>query len=126
MTLTQLRTRVLQRIGVLASGENPDADDADVIQKRYEMVYNLLLDKNLATWAVTEDIPDSLEIPLLQIVSYYSAAEFGIIGQLYEQLKIEGAIDLPKQMGGPSLGERMLRKSQAESYSNEPAQPDYF
>jgi hypothetical protein len=126
MTLTQLKTRVLQHICVLASGENPDADDTDVVQKRYEMVHNLLTDKNLIRWSITDDIPDALEIAMVMILSFYCASEFGIIGPSYQQLKLEGAIDLPAQQGGPSVGERTLRKSVTELYSNAPATPDYF
>lgn len=122
MTLTQLKTRVLQRLGVLAAGEPSNADDAAIVETRYREIHDTLLVMDLASWAVEEDIPDNLATAMRMIVAYHCAGEFGITGQLKGELAVEGALNAPQ----PSLGERMLRKQQAQSYANEPAQPDYF
>jgi hypothetical protein len=122
MTLTQLKTRVLERLMVLAAGETPNADDAQLVERRYREVHDMLLVNDLASWAVEEDIPDNCATAMRMIVAYYCAPEFGITGQFKGELAIEGALDASPV----SLGERMLRKQQATSYTNEPSQPDYF
>lgn len=107
---------------VLAAGENPNADDAKLVETRYREIHDMLLAKDLASWSVEEDIPDNVATAMRMIVAYYCAPEFGITGQFKAELAIEGALDATPV----SLGERMLRKQQAQSYANEPAQPDYF
>lgn len=122
MTLTQLRTKVLQRLQVLATGENPDPDDGQVVADRYPSIHAILMAKNLASWSITEDIPDYLEVPMVNIVAYACATEFGITGQLMGQLALEGALNADPI----SLGERQLRSMQADTYKSEPAQSEYF
>lgn len=107
---------------VLAAGETPNADDAQLVERRYREVHDMLLVNDLASWAVDEDIPDHLGTAMRMIVAYYCANEFGITGQFKAELALEGALDASPV----ALGERMLRKQQAESYAAEPAQPDYF
>jgi len=122
MTPIELRTKVLQRLQVLAAGETPNADDGQIVSQRYAFVHDALLDMDLASWAIDEDIPEAVSIPVVNIVSYACASEFGIIGPLLGQLAIEGALDSDPV----SAGERQLRKRQSARYADEPAQPEYF
>lgn len=122
MTPTELRTRVLQRLGVLAAGDSPDADDGQVVAQRYAFVHDALIDMDLASWAINEDIPESVAIPVVNIVSYACSSEFGITGALLGQLAIEGALDSDPV----SAGERQLRKRLSAGYISEPAESEYF
>lgn len=107
---------------MLAAGQNPNADDGQVVSDRYQIVHDYLLEKGLASWSINEDIPDTVAIPVINVVAYACSSEFGIVGQTLGQLAIEGALDASPV----SLGERQLRKQQAPRYSGESARPDYF
>lgn len=122
MTPIQLRTKVLQRLGVLAAGDTPNPDDGQVVEQRYAFVHDTLLDMELASWAINEDVPESVAIPVVNIVSYACASEFGITGPLLGQLALEGALDSDPV----SAGERQLRKRLSAGYISEPAQSEYF
>jgi hypothetical protein len=122
MTPIQLRTRVLQRLGVLAAGEPPNPDDGQVVAQKYAIVHDYLLEKGIVSWSIDEDVPDSVSIPVINIVAYACSSEFGITGPMLGQLAIEGALDADPV----SLGERQLRKQQSQNYISEPAESEYF
>lgn len=123
MTLADLYRKTLQRLGVLAVGEDPHADDTLLVADRYASLHELLLANDLTDWAVTDQPPDFAEIPLVAMLAYYCAGEFGRDSERY---KIEGAIDLPGTEGGPSRAERQLRKQLSAKYISEPAESEYF
>lgn len=126
MTLLNLREKVLQRLRVLAVGEEANPNDDALIQAKYEALYDMLATDGLVSWAVAADVPDYAALPLIDLLAYASASDFGIEGPEYEQLKREGAFHLSPREGGPSQAERLLRVQFAKNYVPFPAQPDYF
>ena len=78
MTLENFYRRVLQRIGVLASGETASAEDRALVLETYASVYEEILARigNRAYWSVSGDVPDELALPLASIVGYQLADEF--------------------------------------------------
>jgi hypothetical protein len=119
MTRIQLYRKVLERLQVVAAGEQASADDTQLIAASYVIVYNQLAGLGLVSWALTEDIPDEAGEPLVNAICHKSAVEFGWpVGSFAN----EGAIGLPNS----SLAERQLRQMHAREYVPYPAQPEYF
>jgi hypothetical protein len=126
MTIIELRRKVLEKLQAVASDEPVHASDAQVVQRKYEALHDILLQDNLIDWVVTEDIPTAYEQVIVPMLSAECLAEFYAPAELKAAITAEGKYDLPVQLGGPSIAERRLRKLAAPGYNGQPAQPDYF
>lgn len=126
MTLTQLKQRVLERLGVLAAGENPNIDDATLVGTRYASLHDMLITEGLVNWTNTEDVPAWAEEPIVLMVSAACAHEFGLPADRKADLRRDGQFNLPATQGGPSLAERQLRSQAARNFVYYPQAIDYF
>lgn len=122
MTLIELSTRVLQKLGVLASGEVADADDHSLIQTKYGSLYEQLQGLSLAAWASNEDIPEYAAEAIVQMVAAICVDEFEISDPKRSALLLEGML----HMQPPAQAEKALRKQLARAYVSSPIQSEYF
>lgn len=122
MTPTELKTAALQRLQVLESGENPDPDDFLLIGTRYNGLHALLLFKQLAVWALNEDIPAKCQEPVISMLAALAVNDFGVSPQRKQDLIAQGGLDLPSM----SLAERQLRKALANRYISTTQKSEYF
>lgn len=122
MTLTELKAAVLREIGVIATGEEPSYDDAATVAAKYDELYEMLVDENLANWASSEDIPAFASRPVTWMVAFLCCSEFGVPPTKLAEMTQKGALNLQV----PSLGERILRRQMARDYVAAPAQSEYF
>jgi hypothetical protein len=122
MTPNELRDAVLQEVGVLAAGESAAPEDAAVATAKYALLHEMLTRKNLASWSLTDDIPDDVAQPVVWMVANLSVAAFGVGPQKRADLLQLGGLDLPSL----SLGERQLRAHVAREYVYTPAKSEYF
>lgn len=122
MTLTEMRTAVLQRLHALDVGSSPSPEDGDLVGDKYTALHAMLLSRNLVTWAVTEDIPAKVQDPVVAMVAALCINEFAVQEPRRSQLLSEGALDLPMA----SLAERQLRKSLASTYVSTPQRATYY
>lgn len=126
MTLSELRTAVLQELGVLASGETATAADDQLVADKYSALYDMLLTEGLVTWTASEDIPEYAETPITYMLAWLCLNPFGIVGEMAARITRLGALNLPASDGGPSLAERILRRQLAKKYVPYPVQSEYF
>lgn len=119
MTLQDLKYRVLLRLGVVAAGDSPEADDSATVLLRYNALHALLLAQELIDWDLSEDIPDEFEVAMVPMVAAECARDFG---NLDGNLQIEGRFGLPIL----SIAERTLRRLGARTYVSTPSQSEYF
>jgi hypothetical protein len=114
VTPTELKTAALVRLQVLPAGENPDPDDFTLIGQKYAGLHAQLLapPKQLAIWALNEDIPAKCQEPMVAILAAFAAHDFSVSAQRRRELIAEGGLDLPQ----PSIAERQLRKALASPY----------
>lgn len=80
MTLENFYRRVLQRLGILASGETASAEDRALVEETYTAVYEEISARigNRAYWSVTGEVPDELALPLATIVAFQLVDEFEV------------------------------------------------
>lgn len=126
MTLTELNTRVLQDLGVLASGESANVGDATIVGEKYAALYEMLVTEGLVTWTSTDDIPEFAEGPITAMVCHLCAKPFGVPQARRAELELEGALNLPPVKGGPSTAERQLRKQLARGFVYAPIRTEFF
>lgn len=77
ITKADLRTAVLRRLGVLAVGETPSAEDAETVEATISRVHAELQADGIAYWSVNAT-PDGVAEPLIYLVASYVAPEFGL------------------------------------------------
>jgi len=119
MTLQDLKYRVLLKLGVVAAGDSPNADDGATVALRYTDLYSLLAADRLTQWNVTDDIPDEFAAPIVLMTAAECGRDFG---NTDPGLILEGKYGLPL----PSPAERQLRRLVSTAYISRPARPEYF
>lgn len=120
MTLQELRSRVLLRLGVVAAGEPPNADDGQTVEMRYRALHALLFEKELIDWSFEEEIPDEVEDSITAMVAAESVGHFAHPDPA--SVVAMGKFGLVP----PSPAERTLRQVMAASYVSTPVQTEYF
>ena len=126
MTPTQLKHRVLEKLGVLATGESPTIADATLVGDRYVSLHKMLLDEKMIDWTNSEDVPALAEDAVTMMVAAFSMHEFGLPDSRKAQLTLEGGFNLPARLGGPSLAEQQLRAQAAARFVYFPQPVEYF
>jgi hypothetical protein len=126
MTLTELKAAVLQELVVLATGEDPTAGDAAVVGDRYAELYEMLLTEGLVSWASDEELPDFAARPVTLMVAYLCCGSFAVPPQKKIELRKAGALNLPRNEGGPSDAERQLRRQLARAYVSHSLRTTYY
>ena len=106
----QLITRALQKLKVLASGQQPSAEDAKVIDDEIVPVLSDLSKRNIYPFGDPDNIEDDAFVHLADILANSVAADFG--QQQSEEIRL--------------MAESRLRVLGAETLSGQPLQIDYF
>lgn len=119
MTLIDLYRKTLEKLQVAAAGESADSEDTQLVADKYVSLFQMLATMELVAWGQTEDVPDYAVIPLVSMLAFVCAAEFGKDAGKYAP---EGALNLPQV----SLAERQLRMLLARHYVSYPAQSEYM
>lgn len=76
MSSAELAEQVLSFLGVKAQGQNPSADDLDLVTKTLDSVVDGLRPTATVTFALTA-IPEWAQIPLKEMVAHKVAPHFG-------------------------------------------------
>ncbi len=106
----QLITRTLQKLKVLAAGQQPSAEDAQVVRDEIPAVLSDLSKRRVYTVGDPDQIEDEAYVHLADILAVSLAGDFGV-----EQ-------DESKRL----LAEGRLRMLMAETLSGQAQQTDYF
>lgn len=67
-TKQQLSTSVLEQLREIGSGQDPDADDADLIERRYDAKLSEWRDRGVAWWPNTNRSTAEIPLVVFQIV----------------------------------------------------------
>lgn len=119
MTLIDLYRKTLEKLQVAAAGESAAPEDTQLVADKYVSLFQMLLTLDLVSWGQTEDVPDYAVIPLVSMLAFVCATEFG---KDESKFAAEGALNLPQV----SLAERQLRALLARHYVSFPAASEYL
>lgn len=109
-TRQELITRTLQKLKVLAAGQQPSAEDAAVVESEIVPVLSALSTRNIYPFGDPDQIEDEAFVHLADILSVSLAADFG--REQDEKTRL--------------LAESRLRELGAETLSGQPQQTEYF
>lgn len=109
-TREQLVRRTLQKLKVLAAGQTPSAEDAQVVDDEIEPVLSDLSVRNIYHFGDPDQIEDEAFVHLADVLAQSVAADFG--RDQDESMRI--------------LAENRLRRIQAETLSYQPLRVEYF
>jgi hypothetical protein len=124
MTPQELQFAALRETGVVAADETPSAEQGVFAQARYANLHAMLLRMGLATWALTEDIPDAYALPVTWMLAFHCCAgeTLGVVPSIRKDMAVLGSLGSESM----SVGERQLRDLLAADYVSQPAQAEYF
>jgi hypothetical protein len=121
MTRNDLFKRTLLKLMVVSAIEDADPADIQLLSEKYDSLHGLLTNENLCDWGLGESIPEVVELPIIDMLACVSAPDFGLTPNY-----LEGAVNLPRSKGGPSMAESQLRRQMAQAYVSRPAKTEYF
>ena len=114
-TKAQIAEKVLQKLGILESGETVDSDDQDIVTDKYDSIYGVLAADDKVSWGSGDDIPTEAVTSIVSIVANDCLSEF-IVSQ-DKQMIVER--DYNRAMAN-------LRKLDYVDYVPEETEPHYF
>lgn len=96
-TTSQIRDKVLKRLGVLAVGQSATAEQAADIDAAYLELYGRLSIKNLVEWWSADDVPAQFVGPVVAMVARERAVEYGLSTERYARIQAE-AIEAEREL----------------------------
>ena len=75
-TKAQVAEKVLQKLGVLESGETVDTDDQAIVTDKYDSWYQVLAADDKVTWGSGDDIPTEAVASVVSIIANDCLTEF--------------------------------------------------
>lgn len=118
MTLVDLYARTLERLEITEAGESAAPEDTKIIRDKYPLVYEMLLSLGLVAWGKEADVPDFAVLPLVSMLAFVSAREFGKDQAIYA----DGMLGA----NPPQVAERQLRQQLSRAYIPYVAESEYF
>lgn len=107
---------VLGRLGALAIGQTPSAEDDVLIKARLADKLDELEDEDLITFDIADGIPNKHFIPLSYLVAIELLDHFGCNAEIMQKVAA----------GAARADRTMRRQKQNGAYESAPARPDYF
>lgn len=121
-TLDNFYTEVLRELKVVEPNGTGSSEDRQRVVDAYPRIWEMLWNRDLVTWNVTDSIPDWAVIPLTKIAANIVAPRFAVSGERLLFLKADGEIDARV----PSWAERQLRKQTSSEYIPSTLSNDFF
>ncbi|MEX3972253.1 hypothetical protein [Paraburkholderia caribensis] len=98
-TLTDLATRVLQKIGVLGVGQPAAPEDISVAKQKVTAVHASIRKDDRVRWTIN-DMPEAAEEPYVFMASFLAAPEFEVAANqswwLWGEREITAIVKTPK------------------------------
>jgi len=88
-TKTEIRNRVLRKLGKLALGQTAEAELADDIEEAYDQVYDTLESEGLVSWA-SDSVPNQFVEHVVSLVAIERAE--GLPTERYQRIAVGASI----------------------------------
>lgn len=85
-TKATIRNKAVKKLGVLATGQTLPSEIAADLDEAYDEVYAALSAKNLTNDWESDDIPTEYVTPLVALVAFARADEYGIPNDRYQRI----------------------------------------
>lgn len=122
MSPANIRIATARDLRILADGDTLNPEDDAKLSDKYTALHAMLLDADLVTWGLTENVPAKCEQPVIAMLCALSVNFSGLPAERRAELILIGALH-----NSPiSLAERQLRKALAPAPISQPQPTDYF
>lgn len=114
-TQTEFVREVLGKLGVLAVGQTPSAEDDQLVKARLADELDILADDDLLTFDIADGIPGKHFMPLTYLVAVHLIDHFGA------ESKTQAIYT------GAQWADKTLRRQRQDGpYESRPVKPSYF
>lgn len=122
MTAEELKRQALREIRAVAFDDVAPAEEFGAATRQYALLHAQLLEMGLATWALTEAIPDKCAQAVTWLLCHPLSLTLSSDPEVIEKFQLVGSLGAER----PSLAERNLRRVIAADYVAQPATSEYF
>lgn len=122
MELNTLYTRVLQKLKVVQPNGTGAPEDVQLVADAYQCVWAELQEMELAQWQSTAAVPTQYAAPVIDMVAFEVAEDFGAKGERYARLKSRGEL----RARPASNAEVRLRAMVSPKYVESTLPTEYF
>lgn len=77
-TSAEIREKAARKLGVLGVGQTLRSEISDDLDEAYTEVYRELESDDMALWEIDEEVPDQFVWPVVAMVAYRRAVEYGV------------------------------------------------
>lgn len=113
-TISQIETKVLQKLGVLEADETADSNDTSLVNDKYDSVYGRLKALRLVSWGSADDIPTAAVVPVVGLVARECIEEFVVPVNVAQSL----IMNEKRYLG-------MLKELEYDTYIDD-GEPEYY
>lgn len=122
VTLADLYQRTGAKLAIIRADESLSAEDGDLIADHYAALHDQLLSEGLATWSVTDSLPDWSVPIVVDLLASLLVDQYGIEEPRRTMIRAEGMLG----SAPVSPAERKLRRQLALPYVPNTVYTEYF
>ena len=89
-TAAEIRDKAAFKLGVKTLGQALENSVSKDLDEAYTEVYNRLRAEDLVNWDSAAEVPDDIVSPVVDLVAFARAVEYGIAGQRYQRTDYAG------------------------------------
>lgn len=87
-TAAKIRDKAGQKLGVKALGQALESSVSDDLDDAYTEVFERLRAEDLVSWHSTEEVPEELVSPIVDLVAFQRVDEYGVNSERYQRLAV--------------------------------------
>ena len=114
-TAAQIRNKAGFLLGVKALGQTLTNSVSSDLDEAYDEVYARLRDEDLVSWHSTQDVPDELVSPVVDLVAFARINEYAVSDSRYQRISLAA-----------SQAEIRIRRSLQDDYFTNQDEAVYF
>ncbi len=114
-TAAQIRDKAGFKLGVKDLGQALENSVSSDLEDAYQEVYSRLRDEDLVSWSLISEVPNELVSPVVDLVAFARADEYGVSGERYQRIAIAA-----------SQAEIRIRRSLQDDYFKDQSQAVYY
>jgi len=114
-TAAEIRNKAASKLGVKAIGQTLDNPISSDLDEAYAEVYTRLRAEDLVNWHITSEVPDDIVSPVVDLVAFARAVEYGVSGDRYNRIILAA-----------SQAETRIRRSLQDDYFTDESEAKYY
>jgi len=114
-TAAEIRDKAGFKLGVKTLGQALENSVSSDLDEAYNEVYDRLRAEDLVNWDISADIPTDVVDPVVYLVAFSRAVEYGVSGERYQRIAIAA-----------SQSETRIRRSLQDDYFEDESEAKFY